>query len=198
MSFIDAVAERFQKLRRPTPDQLKQALIDVRATESELLPHIGEPGIYPYGRKPVFASEHVEVIAMNWAVGRECAPHDHGRSFGWIQVVCGDVDHQLYTLDQDDIPIAFGQRHESTGTVMFAPRGAVHSMGNANTGRTVTLHAYAPPIDGMLVYDLSRCAACVVSNDCGAWWPDDQRQRLRVLRLAAPSAAGMPVGSASR
>jgi cysteine dioxygenase len=186
LSFSDAVVKRFGKLRRPSPDQLKEALTDLHADESELLPHLGEPGIYPYGRKPVFASDHVEVIAMNWAVGRECAPHDHGRSFGWIQVVCGTIEHTLHTLDQDDRPVAFGHRREPEGTVMFAPRNAVHSMANGHDGRTVTLHVYAPPIDGMVVYDLQRCLACVVANDCGAWWPVEQRQRLRVMRLGTP------------
>ena len=36
---------------------------------------------------------------------------------------------------------------------------------------------------GMKVYDLKRCAACVVSDDCGAWWPREQRQLLQELQL---------------
>ncbi len=47
----------------------------------------------------------------------------------------------------------------------------------------LTLHLYAPPISGMKVYDLEKCAACVVSDDCGAWWPEDQKQRLKVIQL---------------
>lgn len=51
-----------------------------------------------------------------------------------------------------------------------------------NTG-LITLHLYAPPITGMKVYDLEKCAACVVSDDCGAWWPDDLRQQVKEIKL---------------
>ncbi|WP_367136070.1 cysteine dioxygenase family protein [Saccharothrix sp. HUAS TT1] len=184
MSFLDAVQEKLGNLRRPDPAQLKQATLDLNADLDALTPHLGEPGIYPYGRKPLFSNGVVEAIVMNWAADRECAPHDHGRSFGWIQVVSGTIDHRLYTLDQDDIPTPFAERVENTGSFMFAPRGAVHSMGNRNGDVTVTLHVYAPPIAGMVVYDLEKCAACVVADDCGAWWPEDQRQRLREIKLS--------------
>ncbi|KAF0825367.1 Cysteine dioxygenase Dlit [Cytobacillus firmus] len=40
-----------------------------------------------------------------------------------------------------------------------------------------------PPITGMKVYDLEKCAACVVSEDCGAWWPEEQRQKVREIQL---------------
>jgi cysteine dioxygenase len=182
MSLVDVIAERFARLRKPTPKQLRQALVDVSADEHTLEPHLGEPGVYPYGRMPLFVSDDVEVIAMNWATGRKCSPHDHGESFGWIQVVCGGLSHVLYTLDKDDRPVEFASRYEASGTVMFSARGAVHSMGNPGKCKMVTLHAYAPPIDGMTVYDLERCARCVVSNDCGAWWPAEQRQLLRIIK----------------
>ena len=47
----------------------------------------------------------------------------------------------------------------------------------------VTLHLYSPPISGMKVYDLEKCAACLVSDDCGAWWPEEQRQKIKEIRL---------------
>jgi cysteine dioxygenase len=182
MTFVDVIAERFAQLRKPTPQQLRQALVDISADEHALKPHLGEPGIYPYGRKPLFVSDDVEVIVMHWAAGRRCAPHDHGRSFGWIQVVCGSLSHVFYKLDEDGVPVALSSRHEESGTMIFAARGMVHDMGNAQECKMITLHAYAPPIDGMIVYDLERCASCVVANDCGAWWPAEQRQLLRMVR----------------
>ncbi|WP_236561071.1 hypothetical protein [Pontibacillus sp. HMF3514] len=47
----------------------------------------------------------------------------------------------------------------------------------------VTLHLYAPPITGMMVYDLETCAACVVSDDCGAWWPEKLREKVKEIQL---------------
>jgi cysteine dioxygenase len=182
MSFVDVIAERFARLRKPTPQQLKQALVDINADEQALRLYLGEPGIFPYGRKPLFVSDEVEVIVMHWAVGRRCAPHDHGQSFGWIQVVCGSLNHVLYKLDENDVPVEFSSRYEESGTMIFAAKGMVHDMGNLRECKMVTLHAYAPPIDGMVVYDLERCASCMVAKDCGAWWPAEQRQLLRMVK----------------
>lgn len=166
-------------------------MVDLAADPAVLSPFAGDPGTYPYGRRPLYSANGVEAIVMNWAADRQCAPHDHGRSFGWIHVVSGQINHVLHTLDQDDFPVAFATRTEPTGTLMFAPRGAIHSMGNLTGGPTLTLHLYAPPIQEMRVWDLERCAMCVVSDDCGAWWPDDQRQRLREIKLErAPVEVG--------
>jgi cysteine dioxygenase len=186
--FLDRLTATLSTLRRPGPAQLRQALVDLAAEPDDLAPLAGDPGIYPYGRKPLYSANGVEAIVMNWAAGRECSPHDHGRSFGWIHVVSGTILHRLHTLDQDDIPVSFATRTEPTGTVMFAPRGAVHSMGNLTGEPTLTLHLYAPPIQAMKVWDLERCAMCVVSDDCGAWWPEDQRQRLQEIKLHRTAA----------
>jgi cysteine dioxygenase len=56
-------------------------------------------------------------------------------------------------------------------------------MSSSNNTDMVTLHLYSPPITGMIVYDLQKCAACVVSDDCGAWWPEEQYQRLKEIQL---------------
>lgn len=120
---------------------------------------------------------------MNWANHRECAPHDHGSSYGWINIITGESTHMLHTLDQDDVPVPYLRRTEKAGFRFFAPRGMIHQMGNMTDDMLVTLHVYSMPITGMKVYDLERCAACVVSDDCGAWWPEDQRQRLREIKL---------------
>lgn len=184
MRLMERISRTFDPLCRPTPQQLREAWESVGATLDEVLPYAGDPGIYPYGRKKLYASDDIEILAMNWAPRRPCAPHDHGQSFGWINVMAGTVRHTLYTLDQDDIPAPFLTREEPRGSRYFAPRGMVHSMENPSDDLTVTLHLYAPPISGMRVYDLERCAACVVSDDCGAWWPDEQRQLVREIKLS--------------
>ncbi|MGM1006165.1 MAG: hypothetical protein ACQEW2_03745 [Bacillota bacterium] len=56
-------------------------------------------------------------------------------------------------------------------------------MKSAGRENLVTLHLYSPPITGMKVYNLEKCAACVVSEDCGAWWPEEQRQKVREIQL---------------
>lgn len=159
---------------------------------ADVTPWLGDPGVYPYGRKKIFDTPEVEILVMNWAGGRDCAPHDHGSSLGWVHVLAGTVNHTIYTLDQRDAPVASGTRVERAGTLFFAPRGLVHAMGNPTDETTVTVHIYSPPITGMKVFDLEKCAACVVSDDCGAWWPDEQRQIVQILKLGRatrPAAA---------
>lgn len=177
---------RLQRILRqvdePSPSELEALVrtLDVRREDIDDLP---TPGLFPYGREVIFANEHVEVLVMNWAKRQECAPHDHGASFGWVSVLSGTPEHTLYSLNQRDVPVSFATRREATGGLFFAPRGLIHSMSNLTDDEMVTLHFYAPPITGMRVYDLDKCAYCVVSDDCGAWWPPEQRQILDVIRV---------------
>lgn len=192
------IAAEFGPLTQPGPDELARAWTATAPTLSEVMEYAGDPGRYPYGRKKLFATDDVEVIVMNWAGGRDCAPHDHGSSFGWVHVLAGEVRHTLYTLDQNDIPRPYHTRTERCDTRYFAARSMVHSMGNPTDQLTVTVHVYAPPITGMKVYDLEKCSACVVSDDCGAWWPADQRQVVQILKLGParrpPMAASLGGG----
>lgn len=186
-------AERiFGSLEIPTPRELQHALAELSRVPPEELEEVaGPPGVFPYGRTALFRSDHVEVLVMNWAPDRRCSPHDHGNSFGWIDIVCGTADHLLYTLDQSDVPVLYLERQERAGSLYFSPRGQVHAMGNRTADLMLTLHAYAPPIANMVVYDLENCAKCVVSDDCGAWWPPEQRQRLREYRLNSGRSLGL-------
>ncbi len=195
-SIYERVERSFGPLIQPRPEDLAIAWDAVGATLPEVMEYAGEPGIYPYGRKKIFATDEVELIVMNWAARRQCAPHDHGSSFGWVNILSGDVEHILYTLDQNDVPTPYLTRTEKCGTRYFAARSMVHAMGNPADELTVTVHIYAPPITLMKVYDLERCSVCVVSDDCGAWWPTDQRQLLEVMRLDRAAASRSLVSEA--
>jgi cysteine dioxygenase len=187
MDALDRLTKALSMLERPSPRELRTVIAACPVTVANLEPLLPAPSIYPYGRKVLFQSDHIELLVMNWAP-RECAPHDHGRSWGWLSVLEGVATHTVYRIN-GGLPVVRKRTREEAGAMLFAPQGLVHSMGNPCSDRLVTLHAYAPPITGMRVYDLHRCAACVVSDDCGAWWPESQRQIVRVLALssAAPS-----------
>jgi cysteine dioxygenase len=179
---VDAISAAQQLLRdidNPTPGGLRELLTSLVFDPDDLEEVAGPAGLFPYGRKVICSTPTTELLVMNWAPRHECAPHDHGSSYGWIQIVDGTARHRLYTLDQHDVPTPYLQRTEHAGQLYFAPRGQIHQMGNPGEGRLLTLHLYAPPISGMHVYDLERCRVCVVSDDCGAWWPAEKRQLLR-------------------
>ncbi|SDW00280.1 cysteine dioxygenase [Marininema mesophilum] len=189
MSFISRLQQSFAPLHAPTAQELKGVLDHLQVTEEDLRTFLEDPGIHPYGRKMLFQSEHVEVLIMNWAQHFKCAPHDHGNSHGWVHVVKGVSTQTIYSL-QREIPVPQHTGVTEEGASFFAPRTMVHDMENQSESSLVTLHVYSPPISGMKVYDLERCMACVVSEDCGAWWPEEQRQRLAEMKLDGEAVMG--------
>ncbi|MFZ0369307.1 MAG: cysteine dioxygenase family protein [Halobacillus sp.] len=163
-------------------EALKKALLKLKVQKKEAEAWLEAPGPRPYYRQLLYADERVELLVMNWA-DIECAPHDHGDSTGWIQVLSGTTRHTIFKVEKGHLPKAVFSETKKEGVLLFAPRHGVHKMGRAGTNPLITLHLYSPPIRGMKVYDLKKCAACIVSSDCGAWWPEETRQKIKEIRL---------------
>ncbi len=169
-------------LNNPSRQEMKEALAKINMTVEELEPVLKNPSGKPYYRKLLYKSEDVELLVMNWS-DLECAPHDHGNSHGWIHVLRGTSVNYVYEVTNSKLPKEIFKEYHHQGQLFFAPKKGVHKMQGDGTDGLVTLHLYSPPISGMKVYDLEKCAACVVSDDCGAWWPDEQRQKLQEIKL---------------
>ncbi|MGP4076159.1 cysteine dioxygenase [Halobacillus sp. K22] len=163
-------------------EELKEALIKLDVQKSEAEAWLEAPGLRPYYRKLLYADERVELLAMNWA-DIECAPHDHGASTGWIQVLSGATRHTVFQVEKGHLPEALFTEIKKEGVLLYAPQHGVHKMGREGINPLITLHLYSPPIRGMKVYDLKKCAACIVSSDCGAWWPEETRQKIKEINL---------------
>jgi cysteine dioxygenase len=141
----------------------------------EVRRYLCPPNGKPYGRALIHQTDTVEVIVMNWAPGETCWPHDHGASFGWAQVLSGAIEHTVYGGEESVFATAGSVRTvERAGALIFAPCGIIHQMTalEQGAGEIVTLHFYSPPISGMRIFDQESLATCVVSDDCGAWWPE--------------------------
>jgi cysteine dioxygenase len=186
MDFLCRLEKVFGHFVHPSAKELKESIDSLDVNLKDLLPYIEEPGDYPYGRKLLYKSKYLEILVMNWAYNKVCAPHDHGSSFGWVKVVSGESTNISYKLDKDEVPTLSTTWTQRAESIFFAPKGQVHAMQNLCSEPLVTFHVYAPPISGMKVYDLKRCAACIVSDDCGAWWPDDRLKLLQELKLRSP------------
>ncbi|MBN8236998.1 cysteine dioxygenase family protein [Halobacillus kuroshimensis] len=182
MHMEERVQNAFRTLTDHSPASLKKRLLECDITLEELDPYLKDPDGKPYYRQMIYEDEHVEMIVMNWA-DIECAPHDHGESSGWILVMNGETKQTIYKGGSEKLPEPLFTEYKEKGRTMFAPKKGIHKMGRSGENDLVTLHLYSPPIRGMKVYDLDTCAACVVSADCGAWWPEEQRQRLREIQL---------------
>jgi cysteine dioxygenase len=182
MTLKSKIKKVLDPLKKPSKAELKNALLQLNLTVKDLdgLPEPTDGK--PYNRKLLFKNNEVEMLVMNWS-DLECAPHDHGSSHGWIQVLSGTSMNSVYEVNENGLPIELFHQYHHQGKTFYAPKKAVHKMKSFNDIDMVTLHLYSPPITGMMVYDLEKCAACVVSDDCGAWWPDEQYQKVKEIQL---------------
>lgn len=137
-------------------------------------------GSKPYSRSRISVDiPECEVLVMHWASQHACAPHDHGDSYGCLLVVAGQAVERLYRRrGRAGVELMTTRRHQA-GDIVLVPRGVIHSMVNPTTSPLVTLHLYVPEITGMTVYDPTRCRKCIVSDDCGAWWPKAEEEVTR-------------------
>lgn len=183
MKYKERIDQVLGEIENPSSDALKEALEVLDIQYDELKDELGYSEEKPYYRKLLFKNDKLELLVMNWSE-LECAPHDHGNSYGWIQVMSGTAKNTVYKVKDHLLPEEiFIQLHEN-GKLFFAPKKAVHKMAVSDQANLVTLHLYSPPITGMKVYDLTKCAACIVSDDCGAWWPEEDRQKVREIELS--------------
>ncbi len=182
MELIERVQRHFSQLQSTSKEVLREALEQLDVQLEELVPFLQNPDGKPYYRKLLYQDDQVEMLVMNWS-DIECAPHDHGDSCGWIQVMNGISRNTVFEVKENEMPVEVFSEYRKKGRLFFAPEKGVHKMTDPAKSNLVTLHLYSPPIKNMVVYDLAACAACVVSDDCGAWWPDEQRQKLKEFKL---------------
>ncbi|WP_406687597.1 cysteine dioxygenase [Rossellomorea vietnamensis] len=182
MTLKERIKNRLDELTHPSTKELKEVLQSLNIRLEDLQPYLESPEGKPYFRKLLYQNEAVELLVMNWS-DMECAPHDHGDSKGWIQVMDGTSVNTIFEVKDNHLPHEIFHREYREGSFFFAPKKGVHKMRKGSEGSLVTLHLYSPPIQGMMVYDLEKCAACVVSDECGAWWPEDMREKVKDIQL---------------
>ncbi len=156
----------------------------------------------PYGRTILFSEPGLEVMVARWTPGVACAPHDHGGSIGVVRILHGTCRHLGWRVDHGAL-VASGDTTHRVGDTLPCAAGDVHAIATSPTDPPlVTLHAYAPAIRHMVVYDLERRRTLVVPGDDGAWIPDDPKWVIdsvvpasEALRSTsgAPPPSGLPV-----
>lgn len=182
MTLKSRIKQTLDPLKSPSMTELKDALLQLNMTLDDFndLPEPVEGK--PYNRILLYKNNEVELLLMNWSQ-LACAPHDHGQSHGWIQVISGTTKNTVYQLNGEGLPSELFHEYYREGKYLYAPKKGIHQMQASQKTNLITLHLYSPPITGMMVYDLQRCAACVVSDDCGAWWPNETVQKVKEIQL---------------
>lgn len=157
-------------------------LADLARTIPELRAPRRPPPGEPYWRAPLHRTEALEIVLMCFGPARDWLPHDHGGSAGWVYVLEGRGEHVLFAFAGDGALREQRREELSAGDLIFMPHGTIHTLGPA-ADRLSTIFAYAPPISGMGVYDPCAGRGCIVSDDCGAWWPALPEQLVREFRF---------------
>lgn len=168
-------------------EQIRQELD--RVHWEDFLPATSDPllGDEPYTRTLLANEPKYEIILMNWKRATPCAPHDHGDSWGWVKVISGVYKHTEYQWVNNS---KTGQRDLSENIVsffeagdwIFVPKDMVHTMESIgeNSKDNFTLHFYFSPITGMKVFNTESREVLTVTDDCGAWVTENEKQILNM------------------
>lgn len=179
---LERVASAVSRLGTSAIEPVGNVLVELARTIEELrVPRLPPPG-EPYWRAPLHRTDALEIVLMCFAGAREWLPHDHGASAGWVYVLEGEGEHVLFAFADDGALREQRRERLCAGDLVFMPHGTIHTLGPAGD-RLSTIFAYAPPISGMGVYDPRAGRGCIVSDDCGAWWPALPEQLVREFRF---------------
>lgn len=156
MKVLQRVEKALTALRQPTVRELREMLSSLACTKEELAPYVTEPAQLPYGRHVIARTEEAEVIVIHIPARTETRIHDHGCSAGCALVIEGTLLNTIYRKEVlGEAVYAVSEATLREGQLMSAPYGQIHRMTNPSSGRTVSLHVYAPPLSGTKTY----CAA---------------------------------------
>jgi cysteine dioxygenase len=151
------------------PTELKSIIEKFTFNLDEISEHLLYPENLPYGRKCAFRSANFEVIVMNWKPMQGSNIHDHGESFGCVYSVTGKANNVLYNENLEQIDCI----SLINNTIAEVPKGIFHVIENYNDDYAVSLHFYAPPLQGMKVIDNeNKTKSYIAKNDDGAWNQD--------------------------
>lgn len=101
---------------------------------------------------PLFANDRVNGWLIIWAPGAALDLHDHGEATGTIAVVEGTLSERFFKRD-DAIPLT--ERDLTTGSITSFGNDHIHEVRNAGTSPAVSIHVYAPSLEGMTFYELT-------------------------------------------
>src|SRR5947209_19736843 len=149
--------------RLRVPDLLNatdQAADDVLSGRCDhLLPAGGIPADERWFTR-VHGDDELDSWLISWAPGHPTELHDHGGSLGALTVLSGSLNEfrwdgrtlrrrRLDAGDQAGFPL--GWVHD----VVWAPRPMSGSAGGGTSPRTLSVHAYSPPLTAMSYYEVT-------------------------------------------
>lgn len=94
-----------------------------------------------YGRKVIYESNKVEIVAMSWNKGDFTSIHDHGSAQWGAVCAFGDLQNTCFEIEDERLK----KTDESTlreGEMTIVDHSAIHQMGNPFNMAAISLHIY--------------------------------------------------------
>ncbi|MCP3103750.1 cysteine dioxygenase [Myxococcus sp. K15C18031901] len=127
--------------------RLRDSRIDWRLLESLVR---FEPA--HYARRVLVRTDACELLLACWLPGQASLVHDHGGSHGAALLVRGELKETRFAWGGDRLLPALACR-AGEGDVMLERPDTIHRVVNPSRHGAVSLHLYAPPMQGMTPYD---------------------------------------------
>lgn len=116
--------------------------------------HLMAPGGLPTDSRwytRLHADDELDVWLISWVTGHTTELHDHGGSLGALTVLTGALHEYRWT------GTGLRLRRLDAGDQAAFPLGWVHDVGGVDTGeRTLSVHAYSPPLTAMSYYEVTE------------------------------------------
>ena len=168
------------------PPRLKALLAEIESTEqisSQLLIRIlksydlkaddfaeftdfGHDPRHSYGRTKLHTGKNFVMYLMSWAHNDFTAIHNHGLTDWGAVVFLEDVDHRLYTLEDNHLLLA-ARSSIPMGTMVPVKGDLIHSTGNNAEKPSMSLHIYG-----------SHLPLGVPNNPSRVYEPEKKRVRI--------------------
>jgi predicted metal-dependent enzyme (double-stranded beta helix superfamily) len=89
----------------------------------------------------LWRDDHVDVWVISWANGNDTGFHDHDLSSGAVAVVEGELIEERLVLGGPPLRL-----HHRAGDVFDFDAAHVHRMRQESDTRSISIHAYSPPL----------------------------------------------------
>lgn len=159
------LTEKFSVLTEtPTLPDICGWLAEAEFTEEEIIP-FRQFNSEKYTRHKVFRNEFVELLVIAWLPTQETLIHDHHGSHGVVRVFEGAITEIKYKFD-DEKKVQINSTNEAgAGTLAGVGEPDIHKLGNNGNQNAISIHVYAPPLNGMNIYEVGKSGSWLFQSE---------------------------------
>lgn len=153
-SGLGFLIEKLEALEKaPTLPDICGWLAEAEITDAEIAPY-RKFSDEKYTRNRIFRNEFAEILILGWISEQESMIHDHDGSVGVIRVFEGEVTETKFRWDDNEKLVVASKQAVSKGLIAGVGEPDIHQLQSSGGQNTVTIHVYAPPLEGLHIYDL--------------------------------------------